>query len=56
MTTNNMQLARHAVKLYSCDLATLRTNKHNRRQWLRAVQMLGNRWLLAVPVKRETLQ
>ena len=49
-------LARRAVKLYSNDMATLRTNKFNRRAWLRSVHFLGDRWLLATPMKREATQ
>lgn len=52
----NMQLARRAVRLYSYELAPLHINKANRRKWLRAVEMLGSRWLLAEPMRRETLQ
>ena len=50
MTT---QLKRRAVKLYSAPWAPLHINKANRRAWLRSVQMLGPRWLLANPMKRE---
>lgn len=52
----NIQLARRAVRLYSYELAPLHINKANRRAWLRSVQMLGPRWLLAAPMKKETLQ
>ena len=45
-------LARRAIKLYSNDMATLRTNKFNRRAWLRSVDFLGSKWLLAAPMKR----
>lgn len=51
----NIQLARRAIKLYSCDLVPHSTNKHNRRAWLRSVALLGPRWLLAVPMKKETM-
>ena len=44
------QLKRHAVRLYSCDLAPLSVNKHNRRSWYRSVQMLGDKWRLAKPI------
>ena len=52
----NIQLARRAVRLYSYDLAPLHINKANRRKWLRAVEMLGPKWLLAKPVQKEILQ
>lgn len=51
----NIKLYRRAVRLYSCDLAPLRINKANRRAWLRSVAMLGDKWLLAKPVQKETL-
>ena len=49
---SRLELARRAVRLYSTDYVPLRTNKHNRRAWLRSVEMLGNKWLLATPVNR----
>lgn len=52
----NTQLARRAVRLYSCDLVPQSTNKHNRRAWLRAVALLGDKWLLAKPQTKEVLQ
>ena len=47
---NRTQHFRRAIRLYSNDLAPLHINKHNRRSWLRSVDMLGNKWLLAVPI------
>lgn len=32
-----------------------RVNRDNRRKWVRSVRLLGNKWLLAVPVERRTL-
>lgn len=52
MTT--IQLARRAVRIYSNDMAPKHINRHNQRQWIAAVQRLGDKWLLAVPVKRES--
>lgn len=49
----SIQLARRAVRLYSAPWAPLSTNKYNRRSWLRSVEMLGNKWLLATPLTRE---
>lgn len=39
-----LELRRHARQLWS--------TKHNQRAWLRSVLMLGDKWLLAVPVER----
>ena len=50
---SRIELARRAVRLYSTDYVPLRTNKYNRRAWLRSVQMLGIRWLLAEPINRK---
>lgn len=52
---SQIQLGRRAIRLYSAPWATLSTNKFNRRSWLRSVQMLGDKWLLAKPIKREAL-
>lgn len=49
----NIQLARKAISLYSYDLAPKRINRHNQRSWLRMVALLGDKWLLAKPMKRE---
>jgi len=51
---SRIALARRAVRLFSTDYVPLRTNKFNRRAWLRSVEMLGDKWLLAAPMKRET--
>ena len=49
-----LSLAKRAVRLYSCDLVPKSTNRHNQKSWLRSVQMLGDRWLLAKPLTRES--
>ncbi len=51
-----MQLARKAVRLYSCDLVPKQTNRHNQIQWLRAIEMLGDKWLLAKSIPKEVTQ
>ena len=52
---SRISLARRAVRLYSTDYVPLRTNKHNRRMWLRSVDFLGQRWLLAESVPLNVL-
>ena len=47
-----MKLARLAIRLYSNPLAPKRLNHHNQRAWLRSVQFLGDKWLLAKKVQR----
>lgn len=53
---STLQLARRAIRLYSCDMATKSINRHNQRQWLRSVALLGDKWLLATPINREAAQ
>ena len=53
---SRLQLARRAVRMFSTDYVPLRTNKFNRRAWLRSVKMLGKKWLLATPINREVSQ
>lgn len=50
----NIQLARRACRLYRSDMVPKSINRANQRAWLRAVQMLGDKWLLASPMKRES--
>lgn len=50
---SRITLARRAVRLFSSDYVPLRTNKHNRRMWLRSVKFLGDRWLLATPITKQ---
>ena len=51
MTT--LTLARQAVRLYPHTAYTdRRAVNHLRRGWIRQIRYLGDKWLLAVPVKR----
>ena len=47
---SRITLARRAVRLFNTDYVPLRTNKFNRRSWLRSIDFLGDRWKLANPV------
>jgi len=47
-----LSLAKRAVRLYSCDLVPKAINRANQRAWLRSVQMLGDKWLLAKPQEK----
>jgi hypothetical protein len=38
------KLARMALRLWNVSDVPLSQNKHNRRQWLRSVQLLGKKW------------
>ena len=52
MTTKQSQLLRMAVRLYSNPLAPKHVNRHNQRQWLKSIEFLGDKWLLAKKVGR----
>lgn len=43
-------LYRRAITLFNS--GDLRLDRHNRRQWVRSVTYLGDRWLLAKPVSK----
>ncbi len=51
-TMSPKALLRRARRLYSVDYVPEHTNRHNRRQYVRAVLSLGDKWLLAQPVAR----
>jgi hypothetical protein len=40
-------------KHFNSDLVPVSTNRHNARAWVRSIRMLGDKWLLAQPSKRE---
>lgn len=46
------KLLRRARRLYSVPDVPASINKHNRHQWVRSVEFLGDRWLLAIPQGR----
>ena len=53
---NTAQLARQAVRLYPRTPYTERRAVNVlRRGWIRQVQYLGDKWLLAVPVVRKSV-
>ena len=49
---NTKNLIRHARELWNSPLVPTSVNRHNRRAWVRSVLRLGDKWLLAVPVRR----
>ena len=54
--TSLFALRQKARALYNNDMVPEHTNRHNQRQWVRAVMRLGDKWLIAKPIKRiETL-
>lgn len=43
-----MSLARHAVRIYPRHVfASRKATNHLRREWLKKVELLGDRWVLA---------
>ena len=44
------QLRRKARIIYNNDMVPDHTNRHNQRKWVRAVLLLGDRWLIAKPI------
>lgn len=54
--TSTFELRQRARALFNNDMVPEHTNQHNQRQWVRAVMRLGDKWLIAKPIKRiETL-
>jgi hypothetical protein len=47
-----MQLAKHALRLWNVPHVPREANRSNARKWLRAVERLGDKWLLAKKVGR----
>ena len=47
------QLIMRSQDLFNSEFVTSDVNEANREKWVRAVQILGNRWLLAKTMKRE---
>ncbi len=48
----SFSLKRKALTLYNNPMADKATNRHNARGWLRAVCILGDKWILANNVGR----
>lgn len=52
---SKVQMIRRAIRLWSGSTSK-RVNRHNQRQWLKSVEFLGDRWLLARQVTRKAGQ
>ena len=46
------QLRNRARENWNSDLVPAAVNQANQRKWVRAVLMLGEKWILAQPVQR----
>jgi len=49
---SRVHLMRRAVALFNSEYVSRQQNKANRIAWLRSVQSLGDKWLLAKPINR----
>jgi len=47
------QLIRHALKLWNVPHVPREVNRSNARKWIRSVELLGEKWLLAKPIRRQ---
>ena len=50
-----VQLIKHALKLWNVPHVPREINRANARKWLHAVELLGDRWLVAQPRTKEQL-
>jgi hypothetical protein len=50
--TELKKLVRHSQELWNSPLVPTSVNRHNRKAWVRSVLRLGDKWLLAQPVRR----
>ena len=48
----SVSLMRKAIRLFNSEYVSYEVNRANRVAWLCAVKRLGERWVLANPVKR----
>jgi hypothetical protein len=49
----NIEVLRHVRRMWSNPLVSYETNRRNQIKWVRAIRMLGNKWLLAQHVHRK---
>lgn len=40
-------MLKHVRELFAVDYVPKHTQRHNQRQWVRAVRQLGDRWIIA---------
>jgi hypothetical protein len=49
---SKVQLIKHALRLWNVPHVPRETNRANARKWIRSVQLLGDKWLLAKKIER----
>lgn len=50
----NTTTLRRVRKLFTNDTTPTHVSRHNMRSWVRSVRFLGDKWLIAKPMQRET--
>ena len=51
----NTKLLKHTRELFKSYDVPERVRREYRRKWIRSVRLLGDKWLLAQPVQKRTL-
>lgn len=49
----NTKMLKTARRLWMNDLTPRHIARHNIRQWVRSIRMLGDKWLLAQHIRRQ---
>lgn len=49
---SRLQLVKHALRLWNVPHVSRETNRANARKWIKSVDRLGEKWLLAKKVQR----
>jgi hypothetical protein len=47
-----LKLCKKALRLFNNQDASKETNRHNARKWLKAVEFLGDKWILANQIQK----
>lgn len=50
----NVRMLRHVRQMWNVDHVSQETNRSNQRKWVRAIRLLGDKWLLAQHIERKT--
>jgi hypothetical protein len=49
----NTKMLKQARELWNVEDVSRETNRINQRKWIKAVRMLGDKWLLSKPIERK---
>jgi len=50
----NVRMLRHVRQMWNVDHVSQEINRANQRKWVKAVRLLGDKWLLAQHNERKT--